>query len=115
MKVLLPATLSKVASRKDRSYTLSFDTRELSGTEAATLLGELMNEGWLLYSPNEDLKEADVPDEKADSMTGQKTQAQRLRGVIYRLWEQNGKKGNSEDYYRSILESLIDQMKERLE
>lgn len=115
MKVLLPATLSKVASRKDRSYTLSFDTRELSGTEAATLLGELMNEGWLLYSPNEDLKEADVPDEKADSMTGQKTQAQRLRGVIYRLWEQNGKKGNSNEYYISVMESLIDQLKERLE
>lgn len=115
MKVLLPATLSKVTSRKDRSYTLSFDTRELSGTEAATLLGELMNEGWLLYSPNEDLKEADVPDEKADSMTGQKTQAQRLRGVIYRLWEQSGKKGNSNEYYLSIMESLIDQLKERLE
>ena len=114
MAVQLPAQLLKISSRADRTYKLEFNTRELSGTEAATLLGELMNEGWLLWSPNE-LTEADVPDEKADAMTGQKTQAQRLRGVIYRLWEQNGKQGDSESYYRSLMESLIDQLKGKLE
>lgn len=114
MKVQLPAMLSGVASRKDKSYTLKFETRELRGSEAATLLDQMNSEGWLLFSPNE-LQEKDVPDEKADSMTGQKTQAQRLRGVVYRLWEQNGKKGNSEEYYRSVMESLIDQLKEKLE
>lgn len=115
MKVLLPAQLTKVSSRSDRSYKMEFSTRELSGSEAAALLGQLMQEGWLLYSPNDDVTEADIPDEKADSMTGSKTQAQRLRGVIYRPWEQNGKKGNSEEYYRSVMESLIDQLKEKLE
>lgn len=115
MKVLLPAILSGVASRKDKSYTLKFETRELRGQDAAMLLGYLQSEGYLLFSPNDDITEADVPDEKADSMTGQKTQAQRLRGVIYRLWEQKGKKGNSEEFYRSIMESLIDQLKEKLE
>ena len=65
--------------------------------------------------PNDDLTEADIPDEKADSMTGQKTQAQRLRGVIFRLWEQNGNKGDSETYYRAMLEKVIDQFKEKLE
>lgn len=114
MKVLLPAILSKVASRKDRSYSLTFETREL-GKDAAMLMDMLQSEGYLLFSPNDDLAEADIPDEKADAMTGQKTQAQRLRGVIYRLWEQSGKNGNSEEYYRSIMESLIDQLKERLE
>jgi predicted RecB family nuclease len=114
MKVTLPAILSGVASRKDRSYTLKFETRELRGEEAAILLDQLQAEGWLLFSSNE-LKEADIPDEKADSMTGQKTQAQRLRGVVYRLWEQNGKKGNSEEYYRTVMESLIDQLKEKLD
>jgi hypothetical protein len=114
MKVQMPAILSGVSSRKDRSYALRFETRELRGSEAAILLDELQAEGWLLFSSNE-LTEADIPDEKADSMTGQKTQAQRLRGVIFRLWEQNGKKGNSEEYYRSVMESLIEQLKEKLE
>lgn len=114
MKVQLAAQLLKISSRADRTYKVEFNTRELSGSDAATLLGQLMNEGWLLWSPNE-LTEADIPPEKADSMTGQKTQAQRLRGVIFRLWEQNGSKGNSEDYYRTIMEGLLDQLKSKLQ
>lgn len=113
-KVQLAAQLLKISSRADRTYKLEFNTRELSGHEAATLLGELMNEGWLLWSPNE-LKESDVPDEKADAMLGTKTQAQRLRGVIYRLWEQKGKLGSFDDYYRSVLENMIEQIKEKLD
>ncbi len=114
MKITLPAILSGVASRKDRSYTLKFETREL-GKDAAMLMELLQSEGYLLFSPNSDLTEADIPDEKADAMTGQKTQAQRLRGVIFRLWEQSGKHGNSEQYYQIITENLIDQLKEKLE
>lgn len=114
MKVMLPAILSGISSRKDRGYNLKFETRELRGSEASLLLEQAHNEGWLLFSPNE-LKDTDVPDEKADAMTGQKTQAQRLRGTIYRLWEQKGKKGNFEEYYRSVMESLIDNLKEKLE
>lgn len=113
-KVTLPAIMGGVASRKDGSYTLKFDTRELRGTEAATLLDQMNSEGWLLFSPNE-IEEIDVPDEKADSMTGQKTQAQRLRSTIFRLWQQKGSKGNSEEYYRSVMEGLIEQLKEKLE
>lgn len=113
MKIQLPVVLSRVASRKDRSYSITFESREL-GEDASMLFKYLNDEGYLLFSPNDDLSEADVPAEKADAMTGQKTQAQRLRGVIFRLWEQNGRKGNSEDYYRSIMENLIDQLKEKL-
>ena len=89
--VQLPAILSGVATRKDRSYSLKFETRELSGESASTLLGLAHSEGYLLFSPNDDFTEADIPDERADAMLQTKTQPQRLRGVIYRLWEQKGK------------------------
>jgi hypothetical protein len=111
-KVALPAVLNKVETRADRSLKLVFETREL-GEDAAVLFGMAHTEGWLLYSPNE-IKEADIPDEQADAMTGQKTQAQRLRGVIYRLWELNGKKGAFDNYYTGVMEQLIDQLKEKL-
>lgn len=113
MKVQLPATFSKITSRADRSFKIEFETREL-GNEAPVLMSLLQSEGWVLFSPNE-FQEKDVPDEKADAMTGQKTQAQRLRATIYRLWEQSGKKGNSEQYYQTVMEGLIDQLKEKLE
>jgi hypothetical protein len=114
MKVQLPAQLLKISSRADRTYKLEFNTRELSGTEAATLLDELMNEGWLLWSPNE-MNESDVPDEKADTMLNQKTQAQRLRGVLYRVYEQNGSRGDFETFYRRYMEELIDRLKAKLD
>lgn len=115
MKVLLPAILSGVASRKDRSYSLKFDTRELRGQEASLLLDYLQHEGYLLFSPNADIDEADIPDEKADAMLGTKTQAQRLRAVLYRLYEQTGKQGDFETYYRSKMEYIIELFKEKLQ
>lgn len=115
MKVLLPAQLLKVESRSDRTYKLMFNTRELKGEEAALLLGEIMNEGWLLYSTISDFEDADVPNEKADSGTGQKTSSQRLRAVLYVLWEQQGKHGNFEEYYRTQIEKIIDTIKEKLD
>lgn len=115
-KILMPVIFVKPVFRLDGSVKLEFDTRELSGVDIAVLADYRQKEGWLLFAANEhDLKETDIPDEKADSMTGQKTQAQRLRGVIFRLWEQNGKKGDSENYYRSVMEGLIEQLKEKLE
>jgi len=115
MIVKLPAIFSKVTSRADKSYKLTFETRELSGNDASILLGLLQQEGYLLYSPNNDITETDVPDEKADTMTGRKTQAQRLRAVIYRIWESKGSNGSFETYYQSYMEKVIDQLKEKIE
>lgn len=115
MIVKLPAIFSKVTSRADKSYKLEFETRELSGNDASILLGLLQQEGYLLYSPNNDIEEKDIPDEKADTMTGRKTQAQRLRGVIYRIWESKGSNGSFETYYQSYMEKVIDQLKEKIE
>ena len=115
MIVKLPTILSKVSSRKDRSYSLTFETRELSGKDAAMLLDFLQAEGWLLFSPENNFETSDIPDEKPNAMVGQKTQAQRLRAVIYKLWELKGKQGQFEAYYSSVLENMIDQIKEKLE
>lgn len=112
MKVQLPATFSKITSRADRSYKVEFETREL-GEDAATLMKLLQSEGWLLFSPNE-IQEADVPDEKADAMTGQKTKSQRLRGALYKLWESRGSNGSFETYYLNQMELIISQVKEKI-
>jgi hypothetical protein len=105
-KVQLSAQLLKVESRADRTYKLIFNTQELQGERAARLLPLLQSQGWLLFS-TEEMEESDIPDEKPDPMTGTKTQAQRLRGVIYRIWEQGGRQGDSEGFYRSYMERII--------
>jgi hypothetical protein len=114
MKAKLPAIFTKITSLADRSYKLEFSTRELSGQDATMLMSQIHNEGWLLFSPNE-LNGKDIPDEKPDSMTGKKTQAQRLRAVIYKIWESKGSNGSFETYYQSYMEKVIDQLKEKID
>lgn len=113
MNIQLPAIFNKITSMADKSYKLEFVTREL-GSDAATLMTLIHQEGWLLLSLNKQ-QETDIPTEKADSMTNQKTQAQRLRSVLFILWKQKGADGDFEQYYRTHLEQIIDQIKSKIE
>jgi hypothetical protein len=92
---------------------LEFETRELSGQDAATLMSLIHQEGWLLFAPNA-LQEVDIPDEKADSSLKNKTQSQRTRSIIYRIWEVKGKPGTNEDYYQKTMSAINDQLKDEL-
>ena len=123
-RVTLPAIFSGVKSRKDRSYRLEFDTREL-GADAAKLLEIHGSECWLLIAPDDSLDNVDVPKTKPDAGTNQKTPSQRLRAVLFVMWQQVGpvqvgpvqvgKPGDFEDYYRQRLERIIDQIKAKLD
>lgn len=116
MSVLIPAVFTKPVFKVDKSVRLEFETREFEGVEAATLMDMRGSEGWLLFTANrDDAKEEVIPDEKADAMLGTKTQAQRLRGVLFRVWEQHGSKGDFETFYRTAMERVIEQFKEKLE
>jgi hypothetical protein len=113
--VKLPAIFSGIQSKVDGSYKLTFNTRELSGTDAAVLLGMANKEAWVLIAPDDSLDSVDVPKAKPDSGTGQKTPGQRLRAILFILWSQVGKPGDFEDYYRQRLERIIEQFKAKLD
>lgn len=116
MKVLFPAAIVKIETLGDRTIkVVQHVSKELPAEESAKLFSLAHNEGWSLFSSDDNVTEADVPNEKPDPMTGSKTQAQRLRGVIYRIWEQKGKPGDSESFYRTYMERLIDREKSNLE
>lgn len=114
--VKLPAIFDAARSRKDRSFRLEFETRELGGEDAAALFSHLHSEGWLLYAANEDdIDAVEVPTVKADAGTGQKTPSQRLRSVLYIYFKQLGEPGDFEDFYRTRLERVIDSYKDLLD
>lgn len=116
MKVLFPATIVKIETLGDRTIKITQHvSKELPADDSTKLFSLAHNEGWNCFSSSEDITEADIPNEKPDPMTGTKTQAQRLRGVIYRIWEQTGKKGDSESFYRTYMERLIEREKAHLE
>jgi hypothetical protein len=113
----LPAIFAGIRSRKDRSYTLNFETRELGGEDGAALLALQQTECWFIVAPSQDVADrAEVPDYRADAGAGQKTPSQRLRAVLFVYYKQLGEPGGDFDnFYRQKLEWLIDQYKATLE
>jgi len=53
--------------------------------------------------------------EKIDKEVGSKTQSQRLRAVIFVLWEKEGKEGTFDNFYRNYTEKIIDWIKLKLD
>lgn len=117
--VALPAVFSGIRSRRDRSYSLTFDTRELGGQDAATLLGMQQSECWLLVAPNQDaLAQAEVPDYKPDVGMESKPPSKRLRSIMFVYWKQQGGEqmlGDFDGWYARAIERLIDQYKAKLD
>lgn len=115
-KFTTPALFTGASTKKDKSVKMVFETRELAGEEMAVLfdLARQEAEGWLLFAPNT-LAEADVPEEQANAEYKGRTPSQRLRAVLNIWWKQLGSKDDFESFYRTKMEGLIEQVKEKLE
>jgi len=116
-----PGVISKIVTMADRTIRIQVDCQEMNPDEEVVILQARNKLGWFLFGESEiieeDIKLPDYrPVEKRD-----KTPSQRLRAVLWRLWEQKGKKDiygqpcDSDTYYRQIMESLIGKYKEMLD
>lgn len=114
--IQLPVLIAGLSTKVDGSIKIVLETREFKPEEATQVFALRNQEAWAILAANE-IKEEDVklPTEKADPAIGTKTPSQRLRAVLYRLWEQTKSGVDFESYYRVNLEKIIDQLKGRLE
>ena len=111
--IQVPASVVGMNPKADRSWKVSFETRELTGDEVAVLADNFQGEGWLVYKPNSEVQVADIPEGYADP--GVKSPSQRLRAKIFILWKGKGSKGDYESYYRMSIEKLIGIIDDQLE
>lgn len=89
-------------------------TQELP-PEDMTLLFSLKNKpGWMLFKETEIKPEdlANIPDITLE-FKNEKSPSQRLRNVIFRIWEQTDRKQPFEVFYRVKLETIIEWLKEK--
>ena len=113
MKALeLNAVITGVRSKVDGSLGISMGTPELTPEEKAEFMRLQGANIIALFTP---LDEPKVPVYKIDKVLEQKTPSQRLRAVLYVLWEQGGGKGDSNDFYRKYMEKIIGTIKDKLE
>jgi len=113
-KISFAAIVAGVKSRKDRTFKVELDTQELGG-DAAKLFAAIGSQGWVLFSPNDDLTETDIPELKADAGLGHKTPSARLRAVLRVYWEQKGQPTDWPVFYDTQMERLINTVKEKLD
>ena len=112
----LEVQIQKVQTLLDKGLKVDVITQELGPGDSAKLLGLKGKTGWMVFKATKITQEEviNLPDEAKEFKTD-KTASQRLRAVIYRLWEQTSKEETFDAFYRRHLEKLIDQYKERLE
>lgn len=104
--IQVPCVVDNFSPRKDRSWKITFETRELSGDEVKLLADSFQGEGWLVFSPNQEVTASDIPVEVADA--GVKSPAARLRDRIFVYWKSTGGEGDFEGFYRTKIEQLMD-------
>lgn len=113
-KFQIEAILEGVTPLKDGGVSLRFHTNEVSKAHKVELMEYYQSFGWLLFSANE-LKDTDLPKENANKQDG-KSPSQRLRAVIFVLWQQRTQgTGDFEAYYKQQMEKAIEAIKSNLE
>jgi hypothetical protein len=113
--ILLSTQIENITTRRDKTVKITLGTQELSQGKAGELFALLNNIAVTYISPKEvSQKEIDQVD-KIDPEFEGKTQSQRIRGVLFILWQQNPEGFRDFDqYYKRKTEGIIDDLKAQI-
>ena len=97
----------------DNGLRLQVDTQEIEAGDAGKVMMLKNKVGWFIFAEQvPKIEDIDLPEIKLDK--GQKSEGQRLRATLYRIWEKKGKKGTSEEMYKNYMERVIEKLKQEL-
>ena len=112
---LIAAMVEAINTRKDKSLKLVFGTQEMAPLEAGQLF-QYMNQLVTVYIcpaaiDNREIEQID----KIDPELNNKSQSQRIRAILFLLW-QNNNEGfkTANDYYQAKTEKYIEHLKSKL-
>lgn len=114
--LILSTYVENVSTRKDKTVKITLGTQEISPGKAGELFG-LLNQLAVTYiSPKEiSQKEIDQVDKLDPELSG-KTQSQRIRNVLYKLYElSNEGFKDFNTYYQSKTELYIEHLKSKIQ
>lgn len=114
--ILLSCQVSGMSTLKDGSIKVVLETQELSSGRAGELFA-LRNAIAAVYiSPKDSIDQREIDQvDKVDPEFQGKTQSQRLRNVLFKLFEQDKEGHKSFDtYYKSKTEIIIEHYKAKI-
>jgi len=114
--VQIPATFDGMSTRKDRSVSMRFSSaKELTPEEVMNLMQYHLDNGWLLFAPNE-LQAADIP--RGAATDERKSPSERYRSKLYVLFVKTGgmdTHGIFDNFYRRHLDALSAALDRKIE
>lgn len=117
MKLVLTGIIENISTRVDGSIKFTFGSQEIDSQMGGNLLqlrGKFIKA--LLTDNNITELEAKVIEETPiQDGTKTKSHSQRLRAVLYRVWEQSGLQIPFDDFYRTKMEGHITDYKNMLD
>lgn len=117
MKILTAAQLDGYQRRKDRTVSVRFITQEKTSGEVMEI-DQLIDTFGILYFRGQETLNRDEVDEldaiELDLYDEPKSQSQRLRNVLYKIWMQN-QAGEFRDFYKHETERIIQHYKNKLD
>lgn len=115
MSIVFTATIESISTRSDKTFKIIIGTQESeeeTWTELIKSRGQLVK---VLISHENILPDVVSAVENASIVSGnQKTPSQKLRHVIYRLWQQVGT-GDSDTFYKEKMTEIIESIKLKLD
>lgn len=116
--IVVAGYLNTISTLSDNSVKLVISTQEVSPQMAGDLFGVRGKFLKVILSEenvSEEIKEV-IKDTRLEAPKKEgKSHSQRLRAVLYRVWEQNGEQGDFEAFYQAKMEVIIDHYKGQLE
>jgi hypothetical protein len=107
------AEIGSSSSRKDRSIAFRVITGEIPPEHMAQFFPLNGCNVSLLVTPHEQ-DEGDEPIE-VDSEVDKKSQSERLRAVLFCIWDKKGRKGKFSDFYYQKTDDIIEWLKTKLD
>jgi len=116
--VVFEGGVNKVSTLSDGSMSINIHTQELNDDTMTRIFALRKTPGMVLIS-SDDITQTEidlVSQYTTDYEVGKtKTPSQRLRAVLYVLWEQGDQKYDFPIYYESKMGNIIDKIKASLE
>lgn len=116
--MIIGAQLESYRSLKDRTLKITFESQELNPQELLGIAENLNSFGYLAFKKEpfaEDERKA-IEDLETNYDDKAKTPSKRLRGVLYRNYEQNNEGFDTfTRYYDHSMEKIINHFKSKLD
>lgn len=114
---IVPAIIEGITTRKDKTVRLSIGTQELNPAQAAEVFG--MNQQYCYLAVKKEpftKNEEETINALQTDLDTLKTPSQRLRGILYRNWEQDGQGyADFATYYQAQMDKICAHFKSKLD